>query len=117
MNQDLCDSRTRGQATFLPSAFHSRSLRHRLRCGCLRCRSLLRMDRRRGRGEERMRDEILEADAVLGVPLEQVVEEVGELRRGTAGNPRCQTGISLVELLQCLKETLQKTYFNQMRFF
>ena len=70
-----------------------------------------------GRGEERMRDEVLEADAVLGVPLEQVVEEVGELRRGAAGNPRCQTGISLVELLQCLKETLQKTYFNQMRFF
>ena len=38
------------------------------------------MNRGRGWGEERMRDEVLEADAVLGVPLEQVVEEVGELR-------------------------------------
>jgi hypothetical protein len=61
------------------------------------------MDRGCGRGEERMRDEVLEADAVLGVPLEQVVEEVGELRRGAAGNPWCQTGVPLVELLQSLR--------------
>ena len=61
-----------------------------------------------------MRDEVLEADAVLGVPLEQVVEEVGELRRGTAGNPWCQSGIPLVELLQSLKETVLKACFNQV---
>ena len=51
-----------------------------------------------------MGDEVLEADPVLGVPLEQVVEEVGELRRGAAGNPRGQSGISLVELLQSLEK-------------
>ena len=61
-----------------------------------------------------MRDEVLEADAVLGVPLEQVVEEVGELRRGAAGNPWCQSGIPLVELLQSLKETVLKACFNQV---
>ena len=61
-----------------------------------------------------MRDEVLEADAVLGVPLEQVVEEVGELRRGATGNPWCQSGIPLVELLQSLKETVLKTCFNQV---
>ena len=72
------------------------------------------MDRGCGRGEERMRDEVLEADAVLGVPLEQVVEEVGELRRGAAGNPWCQSCIPLVELLQSLKETVLKTCFNQV---
>ena len=64
-----------------------------------------------------MRDEVLEADAVLGVPLEQVVEEVGELRRGATGNPWCQSGIPLVELLQSLKQTVLKTCFNQVRSF
>ena len=75
------------------------------------------MDRGRGRGEERVGDEVLEADPVLGVPLEQVVEEVGELRRGPAGNPRGQSGISLVELLQSLWQKVLKTDFNQGRSF
>ena len=57
-----------------------------------------------------MRDEVLEADAVLGVPLEQVVEEVGELRRGATGNSRCQSRVPLIELLQSLEETVLKTF-------
>lgn len=49
-----------------------------------------------------MRDEILKADPVLGVALEEVVEEVSELGRGAAGNPRRQAGIALIELLEGL---------------
>ena len=75
------------------------------------------MDRGRGRGEERMRDEVLEADAVLGVPLEQVVEQVGELGGGAAGNSRGKPGIPLVELLQSLWQKVLKTDFNQGRSF
>ena len=101
MKEDLCDSRTRRQATLLSPSFNSRSLWNCLRCGCFSC--LLLMNRGRGWGEERMRDEVLEADAVLGVPLEQVVEEVGELRRGATGNPRCQSRVPLIELLQSLE--------------
>ena len=102
MKKDLCDSRTRGKTTLLSSSFDSRSLWYGLCYPRLSCRCLLLMDRGRGRGEERMGDEVLEADAVLGVPLEQVVEQVGELGGGAAGNPRGKPGISLVELLQSL---------------
>ena len=64
-----------------------------------------------------MGDEVLEADAVLGVPLEQVVEQVGELGGGAAGNPRGKTGIPLIELLQSLWQTVLKTDFDQGRSF
>lgn len=49
-----------------------------------------------------MRDEILKADPVLGITLEEVVEEVSELGRGATGNPRRQARISLIELLEGL---------------
>lgn len=50
-----------------------------------------------------MRDEILKADPVLGITLEEVVEEVSELGRGATGNPRSQAGIPLIELLEGLR--------------
>ena len=64
-----------------------------------------------------MGDEVLEADAVLGVPLEQVVEQVGELGGGAAGNPRGKPRIPLIELLQSLWQTVLKTDFDQGRSF
>ena len=105
--KDLCDSRTGRKTALLPPSLDSSSLWHclcstRLSCHCLLLRG-------RGRGEERVGDEVLEGDAVLGVPLEQVVEQVGELGGGAAWNPRGKSGISLIELLQSLGETVLKT--------
>ena len=107
MKEDLCDCRTRRKTTLLPPSLNSSSLWHCLCCPSLSCQRLLL--RGRGRGEEWVRDEVLEGDAVLGVPLEQVVEQVGELGGGAAWNPRGKSRISLIELLQSLGETVLKT--------
>ena len=50
-----------------------------------------------------MGDEVFEADPVLGVPLEEVVEQVGELGRGAAWHAGRQSSVPLVELLQSLR--------------
>ena len=112
-NQDLCDSRTWRQASLLSPALDSRSFRHRLGQGL---HTLLLLDWGGWRGEERVGDEVLEADPVLGVPLEQVVEEVGELRRGPTGHPGGQAGIPLIELFQSLGNSVSDSFQSSQIF-
>ena len=50
-----------------------------------------------------MVEELIKVDPILGVPHEQVVEEVGEEGRCAGGYPWRQPGILLVELLQRLR--------------
>ncbi len=48
-------------------------------------------------------EELLEVNPILGVPLEQAVEQVGEKGRGPGGDARRQPAVLLVELLQRLR--------------
>ncbi len=50
-----------------------------------------------------MVEELLEVNPILGVPLEQAVEQVGEEGRSPWRNPRRQPAVLLVELLQRLR--------------
>ncbi len=50
-----------------------------------------------------MVEELLEVNPILGVALEQAVEQVGEEGRGPGRNARRQPAVLLVELLQCLR--------------
>ena len=53
-----------------------------------------------------MGDEVFEADPVLGVPLEQVVQQVGELGGSAAWHAGGQSSVPLVELLQSLQDSI-----------
>ena len=98
---NLGDSWTWWKTSLLSPSLDPSSFRHRLRRGSLH-RSLLLWERGLWRGEEGVGDEVFEADPVLGVPLEQVVQQVGELGRGAAWHPGGQSSVPLVELLQSL---------------
>ncbi len=50
-----------------------------------------------------MVEELLEVNPILGVALEQAVEQVGEEGGGTGRDPRRQPAVLLVELLQRLR--------------
>ena len=93
----LSDGRTGRKTALLPPSLGACTLWHGTRCG-----RLLWARGHRGR-EERVGYEVLEADPVLGVPLEKVVQEVGKLWAGATWDPRGQPGVPLVELLQSLR--------------
>ena len=61
-------------------------------------------------------EELLEVDPVLGVALEQAVEEVGEEGGGARRDPGRQPAVLLVELLQGLRglRLNQPEYFIYM---
>ena len=67
-----------------------------------------------------MGDEVFEADPVLGVPLKQVMQQVGELGRGAAWHAGGQSSVPLVELLQSLRDEAMKpgsTYLSRVAMF
>ena len=64
-----------------------------------------------------MGDEVFEADPVLGVPLKQVVQQVGELGRSATWHAGSQSSVPLVELLQSLRGKAVKpgsTYLSRV---
>jgi hypothetical protein len=66
--------------------------------------------------EEVVVEELLEVNPILGVALEQAVEQVGEEGRGTGRNARRQPAVLLVELLQRLR-SLGLQFHNQSMIF
>ena len=67
-----------------------------------------------------MGDEVFEADPVLGVPLEEVVKQVGELGGSAAWHAGGQSSVPLVELLQSLRDEAMKpgsTYLSRVAMF
>ena len=56
-----------------------------------------------GLGQEGVVEKCFEINSVFGIALEEVHQQVGELRRGAGRDPRRQLRVLLVKLLQSLR--------------